>query len=691
MAKKGPPWDLSNCAVYRQFVCPEEKSCDFKHFDQDIFRQHMTEKHAILETQSQTQINIKKELDDANEDVISDDDPLDPDNHPDSEEASEESDEEYRPRVSKRRRKSASNEGRQISAVKINKSAVKTNIIKANPKIVIKKDTINFGGNVTVNCLYCKSSFNTIDDLKNHVKDEHSDEKTALAAETKEENLDEDDDDDDDDDGGGLNDDDDEEYTPLVTPNKKPKNNLASKSKIKNHSMEVRCGKCEATYNSVIELKKHMQNEHGIKQEPIEIKTGAKKRGLFEPPKSNITKLRCGHCHLDYRSYFYLKNHHERDHVDLPLKFTKRTVKVLNELTGEESLIREIDGEESTFKCDYCEYVTTHQDLRGMHMQKEHNDTTKLIWFKCTQCPFKCRQKRTIQKHKEAHKKGTIKPHQNVFKFLPPAAVDQIRFNLTDQSPFPAEVDRKITPTIVMLQCMLCDDDHEFRNFHYVKVHFEKHHPGKEFKFKKKVIKGNDGLEDAVVANGEEDISQSEAYNCDYCEYVTHMADLRGLHMEKEHNDSSKLVYVKCDKCEYTTKSRGNLVNHKRIVHENYRPKQCEQCDKRFATKSVLDDHMMRAHSEHEILCNDCGKMFASPSMLRRHELWHHLPDKSGGPIPCNVCGKISIHKFALQKHINRVHRKLDKLEVTCQICGKSYAERRTLKQHLTKVHNLMT
>ena len=48
----------------------------------------------------------------------------------------------------------------------------------------------------------------------------------------------------------------------------------------------------------------------------------------------------------------------------------------------------------------------------------------------------------------------------------------------------------------------------------------------------------------------------------------SHLSDLRGLHMEKEHNDTSKLVFVKCDKCEYTSKSRGSLVNHKRIVHE---------------------------------------------------------------------------------------------------------------------------
>ena len=73
-------------------------------------------------------------------------------------------------------------------------------------------------------------------------------------------------------------------------------------------------------------------------------------------------------------------------------------------------------------------------------------------------------------------------------------------------------------------------------------------------------------------------------------------------------------------------KNSNFSVNHKRIVHENYRPKKCDHCDKRFPTKSCLEDHVMRVHQSSEILCNDCGKMFASPSMLRRHARWHHNP-----------------------------------------------------------------
>ena len=69
----------------------------------------------------------------------------------------------------------------------------------------------------------------------------------------------------------------------------------------------------------------------------------------------------------------------------------------------------------------------------------------------------------------------------------------------------------------------------------------------------------------------------------------------------------------------------------------------------------------MRSHNPEGILCNDCGKIFSSPKLLKRHELWHHNPEQAGGPVPCHICGKISMHKYALQKHIQRVHRKSEK------------------------------
>ena len=85
--------------------------------------------------------------------------------------------------------------------------------------------------------------------------------------------------------------------------------------------------------------------------------------------------------------------------------------------------------------------------------------------------------------------------------------------------------------------------------------------------------------------------------------------------------------------------------------------------------------------------------MFSNPKLLNRHKLWHHNPEQAGGPVPCHICGKISMHEYVLQKHFQRVHRKSEKNLMDggtpCHICGKVYAEKKSLKNHLSKVHSV--
>ena len=47
-----------------------------------------------------------------------------------------------------------------------------------------------------------------------------------------------------------------------------------------------------------------------------------------------------------------------------------------------------------------------------------------------------------------------------------------------DEIDFEAPPDRKIKPTVVLLLCQMCPEKKEFRNFHYLRAHFEKYHSG---------------------------------------------------------------------------------------------------------------------------------------------------------------------------------------------------------------------
>ena len=353
---------------------------------------------------------------------------------------------------------------------------------------------------------------------------------------------------------------------------------------------------------------------------------------------------------------------------------------------GEEKLIDEVDGKDSIFKCDHCDYITHMQEVRGVHMYEKHNDSTKVMWYKCDKCNYKCKQRRTMEVHQNK-KHGNSKSQDKIFKFdEEPPKEDKITFQFEEQDLLNKDPkDLKIVPTKVLLQCEQCPEPKRtFAYYAALKIHNGKHHPNTEIDFIKRVIEGNDGLYALMISEE----GQKTLFTCHVCDQIFHMEDLYGLHLKKAHGDTSRLLYFNCDKCDYRAQSRGNLVNHKRLVHENYRPKKCSQCERRFGTKAALEDHIQSAHGTEGHLCNDCGKLFSSKKLLDRHHVWYHNPEKAGGPATCHICGKVSAHKYALTKHIYRVHKKFDKkIHGPCHLCGKSFYEKRSLKIHLMKVH----
>ena len=62
------------------------------------------------------------------------------------------------------------------------------------------------------------------------------------------------------------------------------------------------------------------------------------------------------------------------------------------------------------------------------------------------------------------------------------------------------------------------------------------------------------------------------------------------------------------------------MINHKRLVHENYKPKKCPQCERRFSTKALLEEHVVQSHNPEDILCNNCGKITSTIDSFLNHQ-----------------------------------------------------------------------
>jgi len=120
---------------------------------------------------------------------------------------------------------------------------------------------------------------------------------------------------------------------------------------------------------------------------------------------------------------------------------------------------------------------------------------------------------------------------------------------------------------------------------------------------------------------------------------------------------NTKKPYV-CDACDKSFADRSNLIQHLR-VHTKEKPYGCtfDGCEKRFAHSASLKEHLYTHTGDKPHVCH-CGMSFAQASNLRRHQLVH----TGEKPFACKVdgCRKSFTQKINLAQHLKRVHRITD-------------------------------
>jgi len=96
----------------------------------------------------------------------------------------------------------------------------------------------------------------------------------------------------------------------------------------------------------------------------------------------------------------------------------------------------------------------------------------------------------------------------------------------------------------------------------------------------------------------------------------------------------------------------------------------CSECNKSYARRDVLKNHMKRHHSYlfdvSEIHpCTYCANVYSSRDKLNRHLIIHTAPD--GKPFQCLECNTSFSRKDALQRHMKRTHAHISSTNPTKQ------------------------
>ena len=165
----------------------------------------------------------------------------------------------------------------------------------------------------------------------------------------------------------------------------------------------------------------------------------------------------------------------------------------------------------------------------------------------------------------------------------------------------------------------------------------------------------------------------SEDYLCDTCDKIFNESDHFLTHSVKEHGFQAEELGYDCGNCFKSFAKISLFRKHLKIISkkENILVSNYEVA---VAVKADVQQHSKK--------CEICGKTL-SAQYLKVHILTVH--NQEGNNVhSCQICKKNFKEKYALNKHIKRVH--IQKKQSKCKNCGKSFYQN-YLKLHISTVH----
>lgn len=169
-------------------------------------------------------------------------------------------------------------------------------------------------------------------------------------------------------------------------------------------------------------------------------------------------------------------------------------------------------------------------------------------------------------------------------------------------------------------------------------------------------------------------------FECDLCDKKYGSSTLLIRHIES-HIDKKP---YKCEFCGKGFNERHNLKIHKRI-HSGEAHYKCSTCGAAFKTRYFLKVHRAAHAGEKPFECDECGKGFKINNALAVHKKIH-IGEK---PYGCDAdsCGARFVSKYALNEHVARKHTDVKPFE--CSTCGKCFATEALEAIH-SKIHQII-
>ena len=353
---------------------------------------------------------------------------------------------------------------------------------------------------------------------------------------------------------------------------------------------------------------------------------------------------------------------------------------------------------EQIFKCEQCGIIFNTERHLKIHTHFLHEKTKNKEY--CDICDIQFKTSIPAMKHYEEVHLGTktVTDPRKVKKLCQICGKSILQVSMKSHMKLKHEYNEELHSC----KCELCGKI--FKNKASYTQHKQKIHEGKRYKCDicDYTSKHSDSLKRHIRT-----VHEGILYQCELCGQVLTTVEALQDHVKAIHENIREF---QCDVCGSNFVNKKVLRDHKSNVHGD-KKHVCDQCGKGFPTPNRLrihDDsvhkglmtskcpycketfakHHMKSHiiSKHEhdkkIDCNQCDLKFTTSKILEEHINIIHKGIKD---FKCVHCNKLFGRKRSLQLHIETVHDGLKRHK--CEICETAYGQSGDLKRHKLRAH----